>query len=540
MAHGKETPRQKMIGMMYLVLLALIALTVQREVLEAFVLVDEGLSKTTLNFAAKNEILYAEFGRAAAENPAKAGPWKNKADEIRRRGEELYEYIQSLKIEIVQAAEGEDTEAVHDGEIHGDKIGKMDDMDTGEFIMVGDNQDGKGNDLRLAFTEFREYCISLIDEDDEYLKESVESSLETEDHVDYEGVLHTWQTEHFAHLPLIAVITMMSKLQGDVRNVESEMLAYLYEQIEGESFKFNKLESTVIPNSNYILMGNDYVARVFLAARDTTSPPQVFIGEYDSVPLPEGAGWDYMMKGSFDSIPIENGKGVYRRPARSLGQKSWGGLIRIKNLDGTYTSKPFKASYMVGAPQAVVSPTKMNVFYLGVENPVDISVGSVPGDKIRVNVTNGVITRDGAGYIVQPNQLGECLVNVSAEIEGRWQNMGSKPFRVKKVPDPIPMVGGQNGGAIAKNVLEIQRVVLAQMPEDFEFDLEYTVTGFTISATSGGFTKRETATSRLITAGQTDILKGLTRGATVYFDDVTAVGPDGIERNLGTVKFTIN
>ena len=174
MSHGKETPRQKMIGMMYLVLLALIALTVQREVLEAFVIVDEGLSKTTLNFAQKNEILYQGFGRAAAENPAKAGPWKSKADEIRRRAEELYEYIQTLKIEIVTTAEGEDTEAVHDGEIVGEEIGKMDDMDTGEYIMVGPNADGKGNDLRLAFTEYREYCIGLIDEDDEYLKESVE------------------------------------------------------------------------------------------------------------------------------------------------------------------------------------------------------------------------------------------------------------------------------------------------------------------------------------------------------------------------------
>ena len=88
MAHGKETPRQKMIGMMYLVLMAMLALNVSKDVLDAFVLVDEGLTKTTQNFAEKNDVYYKEFDRAAAENPVKAGPWQNKAIEVKRRADE--------------------------------------------------------------------------------------------------------------------------------------------------------------------------------------------------------------------------------------------------------------------------------------------------------------------------------------------------------------------------------------------------------------------------------------------------------------------
>ena len=83
MAHGKETPRQKMIGMMYLVLTAMLALNVSSEVLEAFVLVDNGLSRTTDNYKVKNEKIYTEFDNAMLVNPVKVGPWKEKSDEIK-------------------------------------------------------------------------------------------------------------------------------------------------------------------------------------------------------------------------------------------------------------------------------------------------------------------------------------------------------------------------------------------------------------------------------------------------------------------------
>ncbi len=111
---------------MYLVLTALLALNVSKEAVEAFKLVDEGLTKTTANFAAKNEILYQDFAEKAVSNPVKAGPWKRRADEVKQRAQELYNYVQDLKLEIVTKAEGEDSEAVAGGQIHTREIKRID------------------------------------------------------------------------------------------------------------------------------------------------------------------------------------------------------------------------------------------------------------------------------------------------------------------------------------------------------------------------------------------------------------------------------
>ena len=259
MSGKKETPRQKMIGMMYLVLMALLALNVSKDVLDAFVLVDEGLSKTTENFASKNEVYYREFDRAAAENEEKAGPWQAKALEVKRRSDELYHYIQELKLELVTATEGEGTEAIEEEKILGEEIGGKDNSDKPAEIMIGANNDGKANDLRQALDEFREYLLSIVGEESGDVRHSLEASLDTSDPPPKEGETLNWQHQYFEHLPLIAVITLMSKMQSDVRNAESEVLEYLYSQIDAGAFKFNLLESVVISNSNHT--GTDRIRR---------------------------------------------------------------------------------------------------------------------------------------------------------------------------------------------------------------------------------------------------------------------------------------
>src|SRR6056297_2546042 len=148
MGHGKETPRQKMIGMMYLVLTAMLALNVSAEVLDAFTAVDEGLKKTTHNYVEKNKELYKEFEEQYAINRTKVKPWKDKADEVKKRSEELYNYIQNLKLEIIKDNQGEDTEAIaEDGEIINDLITGKDKYDVSTRILIGSNNNGKAFDF---------------------------------------------------------------------------------------------------------------------------------------------------------------------------------------------------------------------------------------------------------------------------------------------------------------------------------------------------------------------------------------------------------
>jgi gliding motility-associated protein GldM len=540
MGHGKETPRQKMIGMMYLVLTALLAMNVQKEVLDAFINVDEGLNKTISNFAARNQVIYDDFDDKAMANPEKVGPLKEQAAEVKKRADELYFLIQDMKKEIVTISEGAETPAIDGDLIHVKEIKGKDNMDIPAQVMIGDNNDKRGKELRNALNGYRDFLLSLIDEKDEDIRHSIETSLETEDHIGHDGHKHPWESHNFEHLPLAGVIAIMSGIQTDVRNSESEVINYLYGQIDAGSFKFNRLEATVIPNSNYILKGNEYNAQIFLAASDTTQDPIIYLGDYDSTYNEATKTWTYEMVGSYDSIPVRQGKGVFSQRGQSIGNKSYKGIIKLQNLDGSYTTRPFHASYQVAEGSAGVNPLKMNVFYLGVDNPVDVFVSGVPSENVSASVDNGTIRRRPNGtWVVNPRYVGNAFVTVKANVDGTSQSFGYKEFRVKQVPDPVAKIAGMSSGVIPKATLMAQAGIIADM-ENFDFDLEFKVTQFTTSATIKGFTQDVKSNNNLFNPKQKDLIQKLSRGDRVYFEDIKAIGPDGVERPLNAIVFKIN
>lgn len=543
MAHAKETPRQKMIGMMYLVLMALLALNVSRDVLNAFVLVDESLTKTTENFYHKNDVYYKAFDRAAAENPVKAGPWKAKSDEVKRKSDELNKYIQGLKLEIVKEVEGEDSEAIVGEDIIDNEIKQRENVFVSNEILIGSNKDGKANDLRAAIEQYREYLLTLVGENAGDIRETIKTSLNTDDPKAKEGEILRWQDEHFEDVPLIAAITMLSKMQSDVRNAESDALRYLFTQIEAGSFNFNLLEPVVIPNSNYIMRGTEYSADIFMAAFDTTQSPTVFVGEYDSTISDDGTV-EYKMKGElgrdYVEVPIVGGKGVYKATSVNTGWKKWGGIISLKRLDGGVTSKPFKTEYQVAEPSLVVSATKMNVFYLGVPNPVEISIPGVPADRIVASTNNGRISASGGAYVVNPTREGTSQISVSVRENGQLRPRGSKNFRVRKVPNPdATLAGFRSGASLSKSQILAELGPKATMPDWFEFDLDFNVTSFSIATYIQGFYQEIATTSGTFSSQQREVMRNLNPGAKLYLNDVTAVGPDGSARNLGTILIKV-
>lgn len=538
MAHGKETPRQKMIGMMYLVLTALLALNVSKDILDAFVLVEGGLSKTTENFGARNQVVYDQFSVMYISNPTRVKPWQDKALEVKRKADSLYNYIQDLKIKIIKKSEGEDTKAVEGTKIIGEKIEVKDNTDIPAELMI---TGGKGIDLKARIEDFRNLILGMTNNEAEIVN-SIKHTLDTSNPPAKEGLeARTWESEHFEGLPLIAVATIMTKMQGDIRNAESEIIHYLINQIEAGSFKFNKLEPTVIPNSNYIIRGNEYKAEVFLAASDTTQKPSIYVGQVEKFKTADGRE-DYRMVGKYDSLTIDpiTNKGILRRPTGATGTMKWGGLIQLKAADGSYIKRPFSAEYQVAEANAVVSPTKMNVLYIGVDNPISISVSGIPSDRIFATSSNGIIRRSGNAWVAIPRQAGTASINVDADVygDGKRKSMGKMEFRVKNIPDPIGKVAGRKGGAIDKATLAAQMIVNADL-ENFEFDAKFTVTEFTVSALVRGFNQEEISKSFKITSAQRDIISNLKKGEKVFFDNIKAVGPDGKQRELPTISFKI-
>ncbi|MFW6369859.1 MAG: gliding motility protein GldM, partial [Bacteroidota bacterium] len=518
------------------------ALNVQKEVLDAFVNVDEGLKKTIATFNSRNEVLYADFAEKAEVNPIKVGPLRKTALEVQEKANEIVDMIQEMKIKIVETSEGpaEDTEAIEEGHIHIARIGGKDNMDIPAQIMVGDNNDKEGKRLREAIEEFRGWLTTeVVDEEFEDLIASIERSLDTDTHEGPDGTQHPWEYANFSHLPLAGVIAIMSGIQTDVRNVESEVISYLHNQIDAGDFKFNKLEANVIPNSNYVIRGNEYRSEIFLAASDTTQTPIILLGNYEEKYNEELGRMEYEMVGRYDSVPIENGRGILTQRANTTGVKEYRGIIKIKNPDGSYTSKPFEQSYQVAEGSYGVNPLKMNVFYLGVDNPVDVFVSGVPSELVSASVTNGRLRRAGNNWIVNPASKGNALIEVFAEIDGQRKSQGYREFRVKEVPDPVAKVAGMKSGVINKSVLLAQLGVVADM-ENFDFDLEFKVTGFTVSAIIKGFSQDFPVKGNMFSDKQKNLIDNLNRGDKVYIENIRAIGPDGNERKLNTISFKLN
>jgi gliding motility-associated protein GldM len=553
MAHERLSPRQKMIGMMYLVLTAMLALNVSKEAVDAFKKVDRGLTKTIENYAAKNSIIYENFDKAAQTNPAKAGPARDKAIEIKQRADELFNYMQGLKVQIITEAEGSDTPALKGNEIIIEEVKKIDENNIPSHILIGANEDGKANDLKALIASFRDDMIDIVDGKNPSIEESLKSIFNTDDGLNKSKEKERWENLNFQALPLVAVITILSKMQVDVRNAETDVLTLLYEQIDARSFKFNKIIPVIITNSTYVMQGNEYEASVFLSATDTTQAPEIKIGNYKTTLNADGTP-NYEMAGDFTTLTLDDkGRGIYKARASSVGPKSWGGLITMKAPDGSTLSKPFKGDYTVGESNVVVSPTAMNVLYRGILNPIDISVPGVGPDKIRAVMKNGTIgkgqVKNYKGEIFPGTWVAEPSIDppantaqiiVTAEINGKQTQLAPREFRVRDVPSPVASFANKQGeGTVTKGELVIQDLCLAVL-KDFDFELRFNVTEFTLSFNDKGFDLIEPSTSNKVNDKQKALLNKLTRGKKLYVEKVKAVGPDKKIRELAPIIITVN
>jgi gliding motility-associated protein GldM len=519
MAHEKLSPRQKMIGMMYLVLTAMLALNVSKEAVEAFKRVDQGLTLSIANYAIKNNIIYSDFDRAAAENPTKAGKYKIAAYQVKERADEAFNFMQGLKKEIIIKAEGAETAAVKGDEIILDELDKkIDDTNIPSEILIGANESGKANDLKALLNDYRDFLITTLEGKNPTAEEVIRKSLNTDDGRDPDGQPTKWENMTFQTLPLVAVITILSELQLNVRNAETEVLNSLYSQIDASSFKFNKLRAIVIPNANYVTMGNDYEAKVFISATDTTQSPEITVGGV--------------------KIPVDDsGKGTYKVRATSVGPKKWGGIIALRAPDGSIKNYDFSADYVVGESNLIVSATAVNVMYMGIDNPIDVSVPGINPDKIRVKVVNGTVTtgkvKNAKGdnfkgnWAVKPNAAGQNVqVLVSADVDGKPVQYPPYEFRVKPLPKPVAVFGGKSTGTISRATAAAQQGVFAIMP-DFDFELFYTVTGFSVLYSDNRGDFEEISTNSNLTSRQRELIGKLTRGRYLTIKDIRALGPDG-------------
>jgi len=528
-----ETPRQKMINMMYLVFVAMMALNVASEVLDAFRVVDSSLTQTLNTVDLKNQLIYNSFDKAYMLNQSKVGEWRDKALKVKKETDTLIYKIQALKELLINESGGVN---LSDPENKGTSIGdmpylvsnkgdtilmtKQDDINTPSEIMIAKKKAAK---LKEDINNYREALVSQFDPNSPII-ETIDNALDTSDpKIDLSegGEKKTWESTLFENKPLIASIALLSKIQIDIKDAETNVLTNLFGQIDASSFKFDKLSAYVLPKSTYVLEGDVFEAHIFLGAEESTQQPEIFVGN--------------------TKLPIVGGQGIYKVQANTVGTFKWGGLIKYKTPEGSFNSYPFESEYQVGRPSVTISPTKMNVLYQGLANPVSISVPGIPAENIKVTVTNGKMEDENNEYVVYPNDLDpnakRTRIDVYAVVGGQERLMGSMPFRVKEVPPPVAEIGGKNGGNIKKEDLLVEDGIFATL-KDFDFDLKYTITQFDISF-SGTYVKTYSSKSNRFTKEQKDQFKQLAQGNFFYVENIKAKGDNGVEKDLAPISFKI-
>jgi gliding motility-associated protein GldM len=538
-----------MINMMYLVLTALLALNVSKEILDSFVTVNTGLEITKLTLSDKMKDTYGQFGRLAGESQEKYGDAWGAAQGVQQEADVLFNYIDTIKARVIAGTDKLPMDTVVRKDASGravllglDKV-KGKDNYTVLTNMMGMGDPGKPAEIEYGALELRAKLESFRDrlkqvaKDNPVLVANIDKMFYFDDLRDSGGKPVTWEALNFYHVPLAAGVTILSKIQMDIRNAEAELVNWMMGDVEKDTFKFNTLTAIVKPQSSYVTTGGTFRADIFLGAYDDQNAPEVYIAG-------PGATVDAEKKeiiGESIRLPMEGSMAKLEQTAAGAGVRTVSGIIKFSPVGGDPQVEVFETTYEVAAPNVVVSPTKMNVFYRGVENPVDISVAGYSATSISASMTNGAISKGSGGYIVKPGAGRDAMVNVTVtNTDGTKKTMPGVPFRVKAVPDPVPEFAGKGMGdaTVSRAEMLASQGVVARM-KDFDFELKYTVTEFTVVAVIAGESKQVVIKGNRMTSDASEMLKRVKTGQRIYIENVKAVGPDNTTRSIGTLALRV-
>ena len=458
-----ETPRQKMIGMMYLVLTAMLALNVSADILNGFDLVNNSLSNSINNSATRNERLHGDMRALYDLNPTKVGEWLEKADKVKEESDKMFDLLQEFKKGIIALADGKNADP------EGNIILKRDDTNvSGEYAEVGTTKK-RGNDLKNAIDNYRLFVEEMFGNDS--LRVQIYDAMFNTEPVkkkpDEPAV--SWVENTFAHMPAVAVITMLSKYQSDVRNTEAELIQYFIQQQDAGDFRVNKIQARLIPDSKNVMQGGRYRAEIALMAVDTTKVPTYYIGD-----------------NQLDSCIIDV-------PCNQIGTFPIKGRLEMIDQYGATQTYEFEDQYMVSAPAATVANIDMNVVYRGYDNKMEISVPGLADSQLRVSANGATMTKSGNQYICKPSAKDKITIVVSADIDGKMRTIGQKEFRVRPVPSPSAFLKLPNGerwsptmetSSRLKRKDLLEATIIAEY-EDGMLNADFVVTEFTVKIPRG-------------------------------------------------------
>ncbi|HWB26921.1 MAG TPA: gliding motility protein GldM [Chitinophagaceae bacterium] len=508
MALPKE-PRQKMINLMYLVLTALLALNVSAEILNAFRTVNNSLEATNKVVAISTDTyiksLQEKLNKPETKDSAKV--WLEKAQKIVSMADVAYNNVQQLKDSILRAT-GFNPEKNKDSSF------KEDDIDAAQRIIV---EGGEGKKLFATLQTFKNGVLNVDPAITNDLGKNFPVNLEAPKTKNEDK---RWEAAYFHMTPTLAALTILSKFQNDVRTAENKAVEICHNKVGHVEVIINNFQPIVEQSATYIMNGEPMSVIAGLGAFNSERKPTVTI---DGV-----------------TQPI-NDSGFVRKSFTASGIGSHTVHIVINYVDQNNQARtlPKDITYVVGEPTGVsISADDVEVLYVDLPNHISINAG-VGAEKIHPSIDNGTLEKgESAGvFIVHPARAG-TPATLTVNIDGR--KPFTKTFKVRSVPDPVAMVGGNKGGRMRVNEFKAQFGVQAIL-ENFIFQgVKFDVTSYTLVMTGVGFNPLKYADVKGASFDpvRNDMVEKAQIGTTVTIDNIRVSGPGG-SRLLPPIVFNL-
>jgi gliding motility-associated protein GldM len=513
-----KEPRQIMINLMYLVLTAMLALNISSEILHAFKILNSGITKSNEAVESKNSDILRDFSANAdmPDQKERVTPFYESAKEIRAKSADLFTYLEGWKKKVIEQAGGYET-GRDAGEIKNEE-----NIDASTYLLV--EQKG-GNEIKQKLNDFRQFLLTKIDKTkfpNEYASLEKDLPINTAAFKkDEDNPTGDWATGTFYHVPTLGVIALMSKMQNDVRNAEAAILGELFREAKAKPLTFDAIAGLAVPKTSYALVGQPIEANIMVAAYNKSINPQISAS-------------------SGQITGVENGIGTWKTTASGLGLQTVRGTITVTN-NGQRISQPWEFQYMVGSAGASIQLDKMNVFYIGVPNPITVTAAGYTLEDVSISIPGATVTPTGKGkYDVVVTQTGTVTASINAKTAQGVKAVGGMPVRVKRIPDPVAKVANKMGGGIPANIFRAQLGIAAVL-ENFDFDAKFQVTSFEFAYQQrrkdyqGPFT----ITGPYFKGEAEKYLKLAMPGDRVYIENIRAIGPDRTPRALNSISFLL-
>jgi gliding motility-associated protein GldM len=525
MAGKKETPRQRMIGLVYLALTALLAMNITSTVLDKFISINRSLEKSIQDERSRNDMTIAAIAAAVSESGNRDVDVAvlEKARRIRTETEAVLRDMDALKGTFIEITGGFDENGEVKGKTNIDKV---------QNYMI--NQ-GNGAILKTRLTEY----INFLRTETGLGDRITFIALDGQDDPAFQNIpgqrIKDFASLKFENTPTVAGIAEVSQLMTEVLNRESIALDDLKTKVGAADLRFDNILPMVRAEAKYVAAGTKYEADLFLSASLSSVQPEMFING-NPIPVMNGVG----------RIEFTAQGGGYNN--EGIARRTFKGEIKLPRPGGADTTFVAEYEYFVVQPVVQIQSAAISQLYLNAGNELNIQIPAL-GAAYDPN-----ITATGADVIKGPDKGLVTVVPSAAEVTLNVASGGTlietRKFPVRRIPNPTltPTVGGRPANQAQGEAITAARQLAIRVAADDNFrtflpnDARYRVASFKVTLGRGV----RAIAQNTFQGGEADLggmLAQAQPGDRLVIEDVVVQRRnfrDQIENvNLGTVIFTI-